>query len=592
MARQRVVTLVALLAGSALACSGSIGDGSGESSGGGPSMPAGGTGSGPPGGTGAPGGGGVAPGGGGVSPGGGGVAPGGGGVSPGGGAGDPNAAGPMPLRRLTRREYNNTVRDLLGETTNPADAFPVDRESEFLFRRAGLVALQDLETMKDAAQALGASAVNKATTLAPCTGDESACARKFVTTFGQRAFRRPVTTEETDRLMALYQTGRTTLMLNYASAIGLLVEGMLQSPAFLYHWELGYDAPKIEGSLVRLNGYETASRLSYFLWGSMPDANLFEAAAANKLGTQAEIEAQARRMLGDAKARDTVPAFIDELLNLDQIAERPKDPLVYPEYKDDLKAAMATEIRTFINSVVDGDGKFSTLLTSTAASINQPLATLYGVSGVSGAGVKAATLDTKQRAGLLTRAGFLTVTGATDGSHPVKRGRRIYERMLCGALPSPPADVPPAATPASGGTTRQRFDVHANNPCTGGCHSVMDKLGFAFEHYDGIGKFRTMDNGGVVDSSGTVEIDGVMKPFADAIDISKHLAESPGATRCFTTQWMRFGFQRLDTADDRASIDAAVANFGKTNNIKDLLVGIAGSRSFRYRTPAMGEKLQ
>ncbi|HEY0711991.1 MAG TPA: DUF1588 domain-containing protein, partial [Polyangia bacterium] len=201
-------------------------------------------------------------------------------------------------------------------------------------------------------------------------------------------------------------------------------------------------------------------------------------------------------------------------------------------------------------------------------------------------------LDAGQRAGLLTRAGFLSVTGATDGSHPVKRGRRIYERLLCAHLPSPPGDVPPAATAAAGGTTRQRFDVHANNPCTGGCHMVMDKLGFAFEHYDGIGKFRTMDNGGVVDASGTVEIDGAMKPFKDAIDMSKLLADSPGASRCFTTQWMRFGFQRLDTDADRASLDAAVASFGKTNNIKDLLVGIVASRSFRYRLPAMGEKLQ
>src|SRR6185436_20198938 len=182
-----------------------------------------------------------------------------------------------------------------------------------------------------------------------------------------------------------YQAGRTDVMLSYAGAIRLMVEGMLQSPAFLYHWELGNGAPIVEGQVVKLNHYEVASRLSYFVWGSMPDPTLFEAAAAGKLGTQQEIEAQARRLLADPRGKETVSSFAEEWLNLDQVAERPKDLMLYPEFKDDLKAAMTAELRSFIaNIVFDGDGKLTSLLTATNTFVNAPLAAVYGMKGVQG----------------------------------------------------------------------------------------------------------------------------------------------------------------------------------------------------------------
>ena len=325
----------------------------------------------------------------------------------------------------------------------------------------------------------------------------------------------------------------------------------------------------------------------------MPDQPLFEAAAANKLGTQAEIEAQARRLLADPRGRDTVSAFAEEWLNLDQLAERPKDPTLYPEFKDDLKAAMTEETRSFIASVVfDGDKSLGSLLTATTSFVNEPLAKVYGLTGVTGAALKPATLDQDERAGLLTRAGFLTVTGATDGSHPVKRGRRVFERMLCGELPPPPPVVPPARTASMGGTTRQRFADHATNPCAGACHQVMDELGFAFEHYDGIGKFRTTDNGGMVDASGAIELDGVKHSFANARELSQMLAKSPTVASCFAKQWLRYAFKRKDTDADAGSLATVTEAFTKGNSMVDLLVGVTGSRSFRYRTPGNGEKLQ
>ena len=506
---------------------------------------------------------------------------------------DPNAAGPMPLRRLTSREYNNTVRDLLGDTSNPANGFPVDHDSDFLFRRAGIVSTTDLDSLKDAAEATAAGVEAKATTLAPCSGAEDACAKKFINDFGLRAYRRPVVQEEIDRLMALYTAGRGTLMLNYAGAIRLIVEGMLQSPAFLYHWELGYEKPTVEGDYVKLNPYENASRLSYFIWGSMPDSTLFDAAAANKLGTPEELTAQAKRMLGDAKARDTVTSFATEWLNLDTITDRPKDPMFYPEYNDALKAAMTSELQSFITNVVfDGDGSFKTLLQSTGSYVNQALGTLYGVQGVQGAAMKQASLNEAERAGLLTRAGFLTITAVTNASSPVKRGHKVYDRFMCGPLPSPPNNVPPAKPPTAAGTTRQHFEEHDKNPCTGACHKLMDPLGFAFEHYDGIGKYRDMENGIQVDSTGSIDLDGGSHAFKDARELSKILAESPTVSRCFATEWLRYAFKRAEVDADNASINQALDSFGQKTSVTDLIVSLVGSRTFRYRTPGMGENLQ
>ena len=504
---------------------------------------------------------------------------------------DANAVGPMPLRRLDRREYNNTVRDLLGDTTRPADRFPSDRDSEFLFRVAGPVSSQDYSTLREAAESLAATA--NIGMLAPaCTGgNEEACARTFITGFGLRAYRRPILDREIDSLLQLYKDGRASAMLDHAGGLRLVIEGLLQSPGFVYHWEGGPTPPTMEGKLVRLGPYENASQLSYFLWGSMPDDELFAAAAAGKLGTQAEMEAQARRMLASPRARDTLAEFVEEWLALDQVSERPKNPMVYPQYNDALKQAMRDEARAFVTAVVfERDGLLGTLLTSTASFANQPLAAVYGVKGVTGAPLKPVELDAAQRSGLLTQAAFLTVTGATDGSNPAKRGKKIYENVLCGELPPPPPVVPPPKEASEGGTTRERFKEHSDQACAAGCHALMDPLGFAFEHYDGIGGFRTMDNGGVVDASGSVELDGTRHSFKDARELVKILAASETARRCFATQWARFAFKRKEADADRASIDAIARAFDQ-GSVKDLLVGVTGSRSFRYRAPAQGEVL-
>jgi hypothetical protein len=511
--------------------------------------------------------------------------------------GDPNAAGLMPMRRLTNREYNNTVRDLLGDLTHPANQFPSDRDKTFAFRRAGDLAVQDATLLRTAAEALATAALPKLAPnmLLPCdpaTG-EDACAQKFITVWGQRAFRRPLAAPESMRLMALYTKARTTLTLPFKDALSVVIEAVLQSPQFLYHWEAVPTDPSIhEGAVVRLGPYQIASRLSYFLWGSMPDDMLLADAAAGRLDAVAGVQTAARRLLADPKAKDTVSAFFSDWLELDGLHERTKSATAYPEYNAALQTAMLDETSAFVQNVsFGGDGLLSTLLGAPYSYIpNQALATVYGAQLAQGGAGQRTELNPAQRGGFLTQASFLALTGSSDGSNPVRRGKTVYEKFLCKTLPPPPANVPNPKPASAGGTTRQRFAEHAMNACAIGCHQSMDPIGFAFENYDGIGKYRTMDNGQPVDATGSITVDGQKQTFNDAIGLVGILAKSPDVRRCFTTEWSRFALSRTDTPADLASLQSAAAAFApQTATIQDLLVSVATMRSFRYRSPSAGE---
>jgi Protein of unknown function (DUF1592)/Protein of unknown function (DUF1588)/Protein of unknown function (DUF1595)/Protein of unknown function (DUF1585)/Protein of unknown function (DUF1587) len=512
-----------------------------------------------------------------------------------GGPVDPNAAGLMPMLRLTNREYNNTVRDLLGDTTQPASQFASDRDPTFDFRRAGTVAVQDATLIRGAAEALAAAAAPKLVNgmLLPCdpTTGEDACAQKFITTFGQRAFRRPVAADEATRLTALYTAARTTLKLSFTDATGVLIEAMLQAPQFLYHWEVAPTAMNIhEGAVIRLGSYQVASRLSYFLWGSMPDDALLAAAAAGQLDTAAGVQTAARRLLGDARAKDTVSSFFADWMALDGLSARTKDTTVYKTYTPATQQAMLDETSAFVQNVVfGGDGRLATLLGAPYSYINATLAPLYGAQATGTAMTKTA-LDPTQRGGLLTQGSFLALTGNADGSNPVRRGKFVFTKLMCNSLPPPPANVPPPAPASAGGTTRQRFTTHDQNACAKGCHTSMDPIGFGFENYDGIGQYRTTDNGLPVDATGTITLDGTPQNFTDAIGLVDLLAKSPEVRTCFAGEWSRFALSRVDTDADAASLQTTAAAFASdTATVQDLMAAVATMRSFRYRAPAPGE---
>ncbi|HVZ73405.1 MAG TPA: DUF1592 domain-containing protein [Polyangia bacterium] len=510
--------------------------------------------------------------------------------------GDPNAAGPMPMRRLTNREYNDTVRDLLGDTSQPANQFPTDRDTTFLFRRAGDLAVQDATLLRTAAETLATNAkanvvMGKLLPCDPSAAGEDACAAQFISTFGLRAFRRPVAKDEATRLQALYTTARTTLGLAFADAVTVLIEAMLQSPQFLYHWEAApADALIHEGSVVRLSSYQIASRLSYFIWGSMPDDELLADAGAGKLDTAAGVQTAARRLLMDPKAKSTVSSFVSDWLELDGLPARTKSATAYPVYTPAVEQAMLDETSAFVQNVVfGGDGRLATLLGAPYSYINSTLAPVYGATA-SGTGVTKTDLPSTQRAGLLTQGSFLALTGNADGSNPVRRGKAIYTKFQCHSLPPPPANVPPPMPASAGGTTRQRFTIHDQNDCAKGCHTVMDPIGFAFENYDGIGQYRMIDNGLPVDATGKITLDGVSHDFDGAVSLVGLLATSAEVRSCFAATWARYALLRDDTDADAASLQAAATAFaGDAATVQDLMVAVSTMRSFRYRSLSPGE---
>lgn len=521
---------------------------------------------------------------------------------------DPTLAGPMVLRHLTQQEYLNTVRDLLGDTSTqalnvPAE-LPIAEFDTFPFPEPSTIGSTEANSYQSLAEALAGNITAKMSTILTCTptagntASETACLTTFFNTFGQRAYRRPLTAAEIAGFQSLYQAGRTTLALTFNGAIGLIIEEMLQSPGFLYHWEEG-PFPTVRDStnaqVIALDPYAMANRLSYFLTSTMPDQTLLAAAAAGELTTADQVGAQAKRLLQDTtgKASAGVQNFFAQLLQITTLDSVSKDPTAYPNWTPSLQGAMETEFRTFFaNNILTGSGAFSDLFTSKSTVVNKDLAAVYGLSGVTGTQMQTVTLD-PNRSGFLTMPAFLSVNGGSNNSNAIYRGHAIYMQILCHAL-TPPQNVvvptPPPLTP--GETARQSFAAHSQASCAQGCHNLMDGFGFSFEHYDGIGQYRTLDNGSPVDSTATIHLDGQDHAIADAVELGTLLSTSQEARQCFATQWVRYAMARPDTDADAASIAAAYAAFSAANyNVRDLLVGVATSRTFRFRTPSSGEVL-
>jgi hypothetical protein len=288
----------------------------------------------------------------------------------------------------------------------------------------------------------------------PAQAGEAVCAGRFIDTFGRRAFRRPLTTAEKQPLEALYADARAKIGLDFTGALGLVIQAFLQSPRFLYLWQ-GDDAPALEAGLVRCGPWEIASRLSYFLWSTMPDEALFAAAAAGKLGAPADIDAQAQRMLADPRARPTLRNFYTQWLGLAQADEVSKDPAAFPTFTPELRASMAAEFDAFVTHVTfEGDARLETLLTAPFSFLNPSLAKLYGVAGVAGPELRRRDLDPVQRAGVLTQGLFLAAHALPYATSPVQRGKVVRRTSsVRTSLPprttsSPPRPPSPPPSPA------------------------------------------------------------------------------------------------------------------------------------------------
>ena len=498
--------------------------------------------------------------------------------------------GESPIRRMTRFEYDNTVRDLVGDTTRPASSFVVEEEALGFNNQATALGVTQLlaEQYMEAAEAIATRATAKLDELLegcdPAGSGEDVCGQQFVDAFGLRAFRRPLQPEEAERLMAVFDWGLSEY--DFRTGIELVIQTALQSPHFLYRVEFGMPDP-VEGDVVQLDHYEIASRLSYMLWNSMPDDELFTAAAAGELGTPEEVAAQARRMLDDGRARAAVKNFHTQWLQLRNIGTITKDPITYPSYEDGLRDLWQAETEAFLDYVVfEGEGDVATLLTAPYSMMNAELAAFYGLEGPSGEAFERVDLDSAQRAGFLTHASLLAVHAKPNQSSPVHRGKFVREQLLCQILPPPPPDLMVEAPDVDpNATTRDKFAEHSENPSCSGCHELMDPVGFGFEHYDGIGQWRDKDHGIAVDASGellqTEDIDG---PFDGAVELAQKLAQSEDVRACVATQWFRFAYGRAEQPADACNIKTVQEAFAAASyDIKELLVALTQTDAFLYR---------
>jgi hypothetical protein len=509
--------------------------------------------------------------------------------------------GSNPLRRLTLLEYRNTVRDLLGVEGSRVSVAGLAADSESAMsgfvRGSGLTTGADARALMNSAEGAAKLIEGNLGKVLPCNPvpsaapEQDSCVDKFIEGFGLRAFRRPVSPAEASALKALYTAQRTDAGATFEQAVVTMVATILQSPSFLYHWELGPNKPARDGNVIRYNPYEMASRLSYLLWKTMPDDKLFEAARQGGLTAPEQIAAEADRMLKDNRAKDAIADFHFQWLEIGGLADMPKDP-EYKDYSPAVAAAMQEETRQFVASVFFGEKPtLETLFTSNKSFVTGPLAKLYGTS-VTGDGMKEVTLDPAQRSGLLTQGSFLAVKADAGESLPPKRGDAVLKRALCIELEVPPNLVVPAvADPNPMQTTRERFEVHGNDACATACHSFIDPIGFAFENYDAVGAYRKTENGKNVDASGkvTLPISGEVK-FENAIELSQFLAKAPETRDCMVRQWMRFALGRHEEKTEEPSFKVLQEVFKNSNySLRDMILAMTKTRAFTHRVPTAGE---
>jgi hypothetical protein len=341
---------------------------------------------------------------------------------------------------------------------------------------------------------------------------------------------------------------------------------------------------------LALSGYEIATRLSYLYWASMPDEELFTAAAAGKLATREQIRGQAERMLRDPKATAMIATFADGWLRLGEINTVEKDPDIYTAFKPELRDTLRQETQKLVEDVMGagGDGKLGTLLTANYTFLNGPLATYYGVKGPSGDAFSKVQLDASQRVGVLGHAGLLALLGVPDNglTSLVFRGLFVREHLLCQPIPDPPAGAADMATPFTDTTTaRQWSEARQGVALCGSCHKLMDPVGFGFEHFDGIGNWRTTDHGSPVDAHGQLTGTDVDGAFEGQPELAKKLAGSTNVRQCLATQWFRYGFGRQETDEDACTVailQKAAADSG--GSFRELLLALSTTDAFLFRS--------
>lgn len=496
----------------------------------------------------------------------------------------PSGPGRVVMHRLNVGEYNNTVRDLVGSDVRLSDNFPPDDTAYGFDNIADALNISDvaLGYYIDAAKKLSADALStsKRSKLVSCdlaTGKE-ACVGQVLDGFLPRAWRRPVTSEEKARLSALFTQNKADGATD-DEALSRVLQAVLLAPEFLYRVEHNSGVAGVRP----LDGYEMASRLSYFLLDSMPDAELTRAAGSGELSTEGALSAQVTRLLADAKSKSFSDSFGSQWLTIRSLDNVHPDAMEYPGFDEALRSAMHGETMRFFADIVAGQRPLRELLTSSSGYVNDRLAKHYGMPAVGSTELVFTALPAN-RGGLLRQASVLTVQAHPKESAPVLRGKWILSQLLCKPLPPPPPDVPQEPAEQSGQSRRERLQAHRVSPVCKSCHLNMDPLGLALEQFDGVGAYRTEENGVTIDPSGVLA-DG--RGFATPAELSAVIAADPALPRCMAQQLFTYALgrgPRTGDSFDTASVDAMTTAFNDGGQLFPKLVSaIVQSQAFRTR---------
>jgi hypothetical protein len=497
------------------------------------------------------------------------------------------APGAAPLRRLSNAEYRNTMQDLLVDepgvglaVASASRDFVEEAESLGFRNNADFLGVSALiaQGYMDSAEAL-AKLVADTPAVVGCASGESACAKRFVESFGRRAFRRPLSPDEVARYTALYDKA---IAKGYDVKTGIewIVFSMLQSTHFLYRVELG----AATGGDYAPSQHEMANRLSYLIWQSMPDQALFDAADDGELADKIQVEAQARRLLKDPKAARLLEYFA-QWLDTDRLSALDRDANVYGDIPENLPDLLQNETQAFVSHLLQSPtGSLSDLLSAPYSFVNGELAKHYGVTGPTGAAFE--RVEMEGRSGILTQGMLLSHDKPTRTSI-VRRGLKVRLDLLCDSVPAPPNDVQLDLEALGDGLTqRERLELHRAEPSCAGCHTLMDPLGVVFEGFDAVGRARTHDEAGtLVDTSSAItatrDMDG---PVASAVALGQAMANSQQVRDCYVTQSFRFFYGRDYTAADQCSMaELAIAFRDSNQSLSELIVALAQTDQFLYR---------
>jgi hypothetical protein len=504
----------------------------------------------------------------------------------------------LTVRRLTHSQYNNTVRDLLGDQVQPANSFPKEdfiRGFKNQLEGQGISPLQ-AEAYSKAAERLAQAAFRggdqqRLIPGQPASAKDIDCAAKFVRQFGRKAFRRPITEEESRLYLGLFQreADRTS---DFLSGAQVVVEAMLQSPHFLFRVERGGSGP-----------FEIASRLSYFLWDTMPDEEMLQAAERGEYATIEQIETRARKMLADPRAKASLEEFLSQWMRFDGVLSATRDRRRFSEFNTVLAGAMVEETRRLFNYLVWNDRNFMELFTADYTFLNSDLAKLYGVPEPPEEYAKVSYPADSGRSGVLGHASFLVVTSNPSETSPTSRGLFVRNQFLGHEVPAPPPGVNtslPELTVEAPQTNRQRLAVHLNSESCASCHRLIDPIGLGFEQYNPIGAFEekmVLRSGGgrrggptttvelPLDTS--AHIQGIQNSnFSTPKELGRILAANKSCQRSIVKQLFRYAFGREETASDQPVIEAVFEKFRDSGfRFRELIVAMATSELFLQRRP-------